>query len=62
MLEWFGANIGNIIAIATSVVATASVIANFTPTQTDNDIVNFIGKVVNFLAAYWHDPDKPTAK
>lgn len=51
------ANFDNVYAIVLSVIGLASLVANMTPTETDNKIVNAVGKVVNFLAAYWRDPD-----
>lgn len=55
-------SIGAYMPIALAFVGAFSVLANFTPTETDNKVVAFVGKVVNFLAAYWNNPDLPTAK
>jgi hypothetical protein len=54
--------VGQWVPVALAVVGVFSLIANITPTQTDNKVVDFVGKVVNFLAGYWNDPDakKPT--
>lgn len=56
----FLANGEQYIQIGLAVIGVASLVANLTPTQTDNKIVNAVGKVVNFLAAYWRDPDAAT--
>lgn len=49
-----------VVPILTAIVTVASLIANVTKTESDNKIVNFVGKVVNFLALYWHNPDTTT--
>lgn len=40
-------------SLASMVVALASGVANMTKTDTDNKIVNWIGKLVDFLALNW---------
>ena len=49
-MEWLTANIENIVAIATAVVTLASAIANITASDSDNKIVAFVSKFVDFLA------------
>lgn len=56
-MDWIMTNGEMIIDWGAKIIAAASIIANLTPTQTDNNILNTIGKVINFLAAYWRDPD-----
>lgn len=41
------------IEVGTSVVTVASAIANITKTETDNKIVSWLSKLVNFLALNW---------
>jgi hypothetical protein len=43
-------NFDKILVAAAGFIAFASFIANFTPTQTDNKIVAFLTKLVDFLA------------
>ena len=43
-------NAEEIITVVTGVIAAASVIANITPTQTDNVVLKVLGVVVNLLA------------
>jgi len=49
-----------VVPILTGIVTVASLVANLTPTESDNKIVNLVGKFVNFLALYWHNPDTKT--
>ncbi len=53
MIEWITLNLEALVAILTAVVTAASGLANFTKTDTDNKIVNALGKLVNFLALNW---------
>lgn len=43
--------------VATWVVAVASAAANLTPTNVDNQVVAAVGKLVNFLAFNWRNPN-----
>ncbi len=49
-MEWITENIATIIAIGTAIVTAASAIVNLTPTETDNKIVAWLIKVLDFLA------------
>jgi len=49
-MEWIIANWETIVAIITGIVTTFSVIAKLTPTETDNKIVGWLLKFVDFLA------------
>lgn len=57
-MEWIDTHLFAYLGEAAKVVATASVIANFTKTDTDNRIVAFIGKLIDFLAINWLNKDK----
>lgn len=50
MIEYITQNWAAIIAVVTAVVTAASAIANLTPTETDNKIVDAIKKLINTLA------------
>lgn len=50
MIEYLQNNAVELVAIFGAVVTLASLIANLTPTETDNKIVEKIAKVVNLLA------------
>lgn len=39
--------------IASQIVLIASILANFTKTDTDNKIIKFVGDSVNFFAINW---------
>lgn len=49
-MEWLFTNANDIIAVLTSLVTSASLIANFTKTDSDNKAVAKVGKIVNFVA------------
>lgn len=48
-MNWIIANASEIIAIITAIVTVASMIANLTPTETDNKIIAAITRVINLL-------------
>lgn len=50
LIAFVMAHLADIIAAFTALVTAASLIANITPTQTDDKIVAVLSKVVNFLA------------
>lgn len=52
-MDWINANIGAVITVLTAVVTVASVIANFTPSESDNKVVEFVRKIVDWLALNW---------
>ena len=49
-MEWLTSHLADLIQIITSIIAAASVIANFTTTDVDNKIVAFLSKLVNMMA------------
>lgn len=49
-MDFITNNIEDIIAILTSVVTIASIVANKTNTDSDNKVVAVISKIVNYLA------------
>lgn len=53
IIAYITAHAYEIIQIITSVIAAASLIANLTPTQTDNTVIAAISKFVNALALNW---------
>lgn len=48
-MEYILANWTDIVAIVTSIVTVASLIANLTPTETDNKILASVIRVINLL-------------
>ena len=48
-LEWITANWTELAAIITGIVTVFSLIANLTPTEADNKVVNAIIRVVNLM-------------
>lgn len=49
-MQWLIENFGTALAVASSVIGTASVIAALTPTPKDDGIIAVARKVVDFLA------------
>ncbi|MFG1413984.1 hypothetical protein V5G24_23055 [Xanthobacter sp. VTT E-85241] len=49
-MEWFVSHWDEILLAITSVIAAASAIANLTPTDADNKVVDAISKFVDTLA------------
>jgi len=49
-MDWIIANWASVVAIVTGIVTVASIIAKLTPTETDDKIVGYILKIVDFLA------------
>lgn len=49
IIHWFQANAGQLLVILSSIIATASVIVKFTPTQKDDTV---LAKIVAFLSKY----------
>jgi hypothetical protein len=57
MLDFLsGIDIEKVLLWGGAIVGAASLIANVTPTETDNKIVNLLGKLMNFLAANFRKP------
>ncbi|MGL5726925.1 MAG: hypothetical protein ACRCYD_03605 [Plesiomonas sp.] len=50
MMQWIIDHIGDLIEIASMVVAIASVIATMTPTPKDDGIIKTLTDILNFLA------------
>lgn len=50
VINYVLAHAGELIQIATAVIAAASLIANLTPTEADNKFIAFVAKLVNGLA------------
>jgi len=48
-MEWIIQNSGELLQIVTAVVTIASVVANLTPSEADNKIVNAVIRFVNML-------------
>lgn len=61
IFTWISANWVSILSVMGGVVAVASMIAQMTPTQTDDNWVAKISQIVNFLALNWGNDKKPTA-
>ena len=53
MLDYITLHGADILGIALGVVGVASLVANLTPTDSDNKIVATISKFINLLAANW---------
>ena len=49
-MEYIVTNWDSIVAVITGLVTTASIIAKLTPTETDNKVVGYALKFVDFLA------------
>jgi len=49
-MDWLIANWASIVAIVTGVVTVASIIAKLTPTETDDKVVGYFLKLIDFLA------------
>ncbi len=49
-MEWINQHLAEIIAVITAVVTFASALTNFIPGDTDDKIVAFLKKIVDFLA------------
>jgi hypothetical protein len=49
-MEWLVAHWQEVFVAVTAVVTAASAVANLTPTQADNKVVDAISRVVNALA------------
>ena len=49
-IAFVSAHAADILSALTALVTAASLVANITPTATDNKIVSAVSKVVNFLA------------
>ena len=50
IITYIMAHGADVVTILTYTVALASAVANLTPTQTDNVLVGYMSKIVNFLA------------
>lgn len=50
MFTWIIEHKDSIIAATTAVVTAASAVANLTPTDSDNKVVNWLSRVINSLA------------
>lgn len=49
-MDFVLAHLTDLVAIFAGLVTTASIIANLTPTETDNKIVEFLKKLIDVLA------------
>jgi hypothetical protein len=55
-MQWIFEHAGDLFGIISAVVSVASLVANMTPTESDNKIVEKVGKAVHFLALNWKKP------
>jgi hypothetical protein len=53
IINWLTTNSAAVLTVLTAIVTIASVVANFTNTDSDNKVVALLSKVVNWLAANW---------
>lgn len=49
-MNWLSANWINLVAIATSIITAASIIARMTPSESDDEVVNRILKFIQWLS------------